>query len=147
MTPDRAAVTKWLLDLLNADANAYPVGDHGAPRGDITYPYWTVWGIPGGAVGGPALGASQADATYVYQIDSIGQTREQAEALGSRARGRVSGRGGTGAYVVPRANPVGMVVLDRVTDETPGAAISEGEHPNEVWTFSERIAISVSAQT
>lgn len=140
-------MTAWLLELLEADPNAYKVGDHAAPRGVVEYPYWTVWSVSGGSVGGPPLGAAQADATYVYQVDSVGKTRDQAEALGSRARARVSGRGADGSYVAPRESPAGMVVTDRVAHDTPGAATPTGAYPNEVWTYSERFAISVSVQT
>lgn len=148
MTPDRSAVTAWLLALLRADPEAYPVGDNSAPEIEVdAYPYLTIWSIPGGSQGGPPLGASKADAVYVYQIDSVGKVRQQAEALGSRINGRVVGRAADGSYAAPSPVLTGMVVLDRDTADTPGGATSEGTHPNEVWTYSERFAISVSAQT
>ena len=143
-TPDRASVTKWLVDLLKSDPNAYPVGDHGAPRADVSYPYWTVWGIPGGSVSGPAMGQSQGDASFVYQVDSVGQTREQSERLASRARDRVAGRAANGQYAAAANDPAAMRVLDRISEGTVGAPVPEGTYPNEVWTTSERFVVSVS---
>lgn len=150
-TPESADLTKWLIALLASDPADYPIGDSGAPASDDggvpAYPYWSVWEIPGGSIGGPPLGAQQADATLIYQIDSVGLTVEQSRRLRTRARDLVSGRTAAGVYATPRANPSGMVVTDRVIYGTPGAPAPEGKAPNEVWTTSERFAISVSAGT
>lgn len=147
MVPDRSLVTKWLIDLLKADPVGYGVGDHGAPE-DVAfpagYPYWTVYSIPGGGYSGPPMGAHEADASYVYQVDSVGLTRDQAESMGSRAHNRVSGRGIGGAYAAAAEHPSGMVVSDRISEGSPGAPVPEGSYPNEVWTVSERFVISVT---
>lgn len=142
--PDRADITKWLIDLLKADPDGFEVGDHRAPAA-AGYPYWTVWGIPGGGASGPPLGASQADAAFAFQVDAVGQTREQSERLAGRSRDRVAGRGPNGAYSAAAANPPGAVVNDRILDGGPGAPLPEGTYPNEVWTTSERFVIYVSA--
>lgn len=143
--PDRALVTKWVLDLLAAADGDFLVGDHGAPKvADVTYPYWTVYGIPGGGYSGPVLGAAQADASFVYQVDSVGLNRDQAERAASRARHLVVGRAAGGAYATAAEDPEGMVVSDRISDGAPGAPVPEGTFPNEVWTVSERFVISVT---
>jgi|GEM_PF-3066185 len=144
MTPDRSLVTEWLMDLLKADPAEYGVGDHKAPA-DAAHPYWVVWSIPGGSQSGPPLGAIQADASYVYQVDSVGLTRDQAEKLATRARRRVADRLETGAYATAAEHPAGMVVSDRIAEGSAGAPIPEGSYPNEVYTVSERFVISVSA--
>lgn len=143
-TPDRGIVTEWLLGLLAADPNGYGVGDHKAPAGPVTYPYLVVYSIPGGSVGGPPMGQAQGDASFVYQVDSVGLTREQSEKLASRARERVSGRTATGSWFAAATPPSGLAVNDRIAEGSPGAPLAEGSYPNEVWTTSERFVVSVT---
>jgi len=100
--------------------------------------------VPGGWVGGPVLGQAEGSAGYVYQVDSVGRTRAQSEAMASRARDRIAGRSKTGAYTAAANSPAGTVVNDRMTDGAPGSPIAEGSYPNEVWTTSERFVVSVS---
>lgn len=151
MTPDAAAVNRWLLDLLGDEPGDFLVGDHQAPITDpdevLAYPYWVLWHIGGGGVDGPPLGASSADAAFVFQLDSVGKTREQTVQLATRGRERVVGRTAAGAYAAPKSSPSGIVILDRFLDGAPGAPLAEGDRPNEVWTHSERYIITVSAQT
>ena len=144
MTPDRATVTAWLIDLLKSAPGSFRVGDGVAPEGG--YPYAVVHSIDGGGFTGPGLGAQIADATFVYQVDSVGQTRAQAEKLASRMRNAVAGRLASGQYAVAANNPTGHKVLDRVPDGVSGAAVVEGTPPHEVFTVSERFAISVTTQ-
>jgi hypothetical protein len=144
LTPDRADVTDWLVGLLR-DNGQWLVGDHKAPAGaDPLRGYLVVYSIPGGGVGGPPLGAAAQDAVFVYQVDAVGRTREQAERLSARARLMAAGRDEQGAYHAAADDPVGLAVHDRVLDGSPGSAIAEGSFPNEVYTVSERFAIAVS---
>lgn len=59
-----------------------PVGDGVAPRdadeSEIDPPYVVLYSLPGGQFDGP-LNDSQADVTLVYQITSVGLTRQQAQ--------------------------------------------------------------------
>jgi hypothetical protein len=142
-TPDRADVTQWLLDLLIADEPTFPVGDHNAPD-PLEYPYRVVWSVPGGSVSGPPLGESAADADLVYQVDSVGLTREQAERLAARTRRTVAGRLPDGSFHAAAEPPSGLSVSDRILDGSAGSPIVEGTRPNEVWTVSERFVISVT---
>ena len=150
-TPNRAAVTQWLLDLVTgALPGAQKCGDMRAEltveSGQTVYPYHVLWPIPGGSVSGPPLGQAQGDARFVYQIDSVGRTRAQAEMGADRIREWVAGRTPQGAFVVQAAAPEGLAIHDRIVDGTPGAPLTEGQPPNEVFTVSETYGIDVSVK-
>lgn len=140
---------QWLLELLRDEPGDFDVGDHGTPDFDglPAYPFWICWSIPGGDVTGPPLGASTADAVFVFQLDSIGQTREQAGRLATRGRERICGRTVAGRYTADKAAPSGIVIVDRSLDGAVGAPAPQGDRPNVVWTSSERYAVVVTAET
>lgn len=144
--PDQAAVTRWLLALAATHLPVgQKVGDFRAPDpgsdGVQVYPYHTLYSIPGGTVDGPPMGAAQSDVGYLYQLDSVGRTRDQAEQLASRGRNTISGRGPGGAFAVVAASPAGMLIRDRISEGSVGAPIVEGVRPNEVYTISDRFMI------
>lgn len=147
-TPNRSAVTNWLLALVTEGLpGAELCGDMRAqfPEGSPPlYPYNVLYPIPGGSIDGPPQGQAQGDARFLYQLDSVGQTRDQAEKLADRARNRIVGRMSTGAFVVPAGDPDGVKIHDRIVDGTPGAPLQEGQPPNEVFTVSETYGIDVS---
>lgn len=74
--------TQALLTTLGAAA--FDVGDGVAPRNadksEIDPPYAVLHSIPGGRFDGP-LSDSQADVTLLYQITSVGETRQQAQVI------------------------------------------------------------------
>lgn len=148
MTPDREDLTAWLIELLREDSLGLSVGDHGPPAfdGAAVYPFFVVWGIPGGYISGPAFGASTADAGFVFQVDSVGMTREQAGRAATRMRERVIGRTRTGSLSVPKDSPSGIVILDRYLDGAAGTPAAAGDRPNEVWTSSERYVLAVTTE-
>ncbi len=73
---DHFAAIKASLD--NAP---FPIGDGVAPRGtnkeEVDPPYAVLYLIGGGTLDGP-LSDSQADASYMFQITAVGETRQQA---------------------------------------------------------------------
>jgi hypothetical protein len=151
-TPSRAAVTGWLLALMNAQiTDPQKCGDGRAQitldaEGKTIYPYWVLYSIPGGSMGGPPMGQAQGDARYVYQIDAVGRTRAQAEMGADRSREWVVGRTSAGAFVVQATDPDGLRIHDRIVDGTPGAPLQEGQPPNEVFTVSDTFGIDVSVE-
>lgn len=150
-TPSTAAVTDWLLALIRSQLVG-PIGDltcgDGRAQvnaaGALLYPYHVLYSIPGGSVGGPALGQAQGDAVFVYQLDSVGLTRQQAQAAADRARNWVVGRTAAGVFVVQAPDPEGLRISDRIVDGTPGAPLQEGQPPKEVFTVSDTIGIHVT---
>lgn len=72
--------TEALLSTLSAAP--FPVGDGVAPRNpdksEMDPPYVVLYSLPGGQFDGP-LSDSQADVTLIYQITSVGRSRQQAQ--------------------------------------------------------------------
>ena len=151
-TPSRAAVTAWLLALVTGRLTVpQKCGDSRAEitldaSGKTIYPYWVLYPIPGGWMNGPPLGQAQGDARFVYQLDSVGRTRAQAEMAADRGREWLVGRTSAGVFVVQAADPDGVKIHDRIVDGTPGAPLQEGQPPNEVFTVSDTIAVDVSVR-
>ena len=145
-TPNRAAVTQWLIDLITEQL---PAGEKcGDMRAEIDgvadpFPFRVVYPLPGGSVSGPGMGQAAGDAVFSYQVDSVGKTRGQAESGSDRVRDWVCGRTADGVYVVPRDDPEGLRISDRIVNGTPGTLL-EGQPPNEVYTVSDTIDIHVT---
>lgn len=147
-TPSRAAVNNWARELVTSklppgercgDARAeFPAGS-----GPV-YPYHVLYSVPGGYVSGPPMGQAQGDALFLFQLDSVGLTRDQAEQAADRARNWLVGRTIHGEFVVQPPDPDGVRIHDRIVDGTPGAPLQEGQPPREVFTVSETYGIHVS---
>lgn len=139
--PDRQLVTDAFVAMLAA-GTAKPVGDHKAPR-DVPYPYSVVHCIPGGGYWGAPLAAPDAQADFVYQVDSVSKNRKNAEWMADTVRRSVLARSPAGAFQVTLTPPVGWKVADRVPSGGPGGVEVEGVHPNEVFTIAERFVLRV----
>lgn len=149
-TPPRAAVTQWLIDLIDSKlptgkkcGDGLPQTPDGVP---LDWPYWVVYSIPGGSMSGPPMGQAQGDAVYPYQVDSVGKTRAQAEMAADWVRNWVVGRTAAGVFVVQAADPDGLRISDRIVDGTPGAPLQEGQPPNEVFTVSDTFSVYVTVE-
>lgn len=142
-TPDEGAVTDWLIATLELDASGAQVGDHGPPVSP-RFPFWVVWHVPGGALYGPPLGAAIADADLVFQVDSVGKTRKQAQLLARRARALIAAPTVNGVLQPAAAQPSGLSIRGRMPEGPVGSPLPEGDRPNEVYTSSERFVISVT---
>jgi hypothetical protein len=76
-------ITDGFLAMLRAHVNL-PTGDHEAPE-DTSDRYLTVYGIEGGEVTGP-YGSPHEEATVVFQTDSSGHSRDQAQWVADKVR-------------------------------------------------------------
>lgn len=101
----RDPFTAALLDGLGE--LGFPVGDGEPPKGPLDLPYLILYPIPGGSVSGPAWADASRDATFVYQVTSVGDSREQCEKLADRVRPRML----AGGFTMPGA-VVGSSWLD-----------------------------------
>lgn len=142
--PDRQLVTTALVAMVAAGTGK-STGDHKAPAtltpGD---PYAIVYAIPGGRFWGGGLVAPDASADLVYQVDSIGATRAQAEWMGDRVRRTILARTSTGAFQVAFPAVAGWSMADREPDGGPGGVDVAGVPPNEVFTVAERYTLRVT---
>jgi hypothetical protein len=89
---------------------------------------------------GPEYTAPEADAVFVYQVDSVGALGawQQTSMVAARARWALLARDAAGAFAVPLVAP-GLTVTDRRHDS--GGGLSPGERLAQV---SERFAIWVT---
>lgn len=139
---EQADTTKWLLGLLRT--SGFRVGDHGIPPGE-GFPFLVVRSIPGGSVTGPPLWDPAADQAFVFQVDAVGETREQAQRLAGRARRLIVGRDPqSGAYVATPPDPSGFKIHDRMPEGTPPGVEVGGAAPREVYTVPERYVLSTT---
>jgi hypothetical protein len=99
--------------------------------------------IPGGGYDGPPLRDPNADAAFVYQVDSVGRTRSQAEWAADVARRTVLARN-NGTFQVPFPDLEALVVINRDADTNPGGVTPQGEGINRVYTVSERFVLFVT---
>ncbi len=142
MTPIRSErVTSALHTLLDAEL-AVPVGDHGTDNISTVGSYTILWKIDGGEVRG-SIGDPHQDLTLVYQIDSVGRSRNQCEGLADLVRTVVVGMSAAGGhtYVLAGTSFTGGLR----TQQTTGMPTPEGvdDTGQEVWTQRERFEIDV----
>lgn len=126
-----------------ATATGKPCGDAKAPL-DVAPPYAVVHTISGGGYWGPGLVAPEDSADWVYQIDAVGDRRDQAEWLADKIRLTVLGRDAAGAFLTAISEPSGLRIIDRRSDGGAGGVEVEGTPPHEVYTASERYVVSVT---
>lgn len=137
MTSAHEPVTSALLAALQG--SGFAVGDHEAPvPTPDDRPYAILYAIPGGGTWGPPLVDHTESAQLVFQVNSIGQRRDQVQKLADRLRHLVLGRTGTGGYATALA-PAGLAVIDRDLDSHSGV-----EKSDEVWTSIERYRLTVT---
>lgn len=139
--PDRQLLTTALLTML-VSGTGKPVGDHKAPL-STDPPYCVLYSIPGGGFWGAGLVAPDADADFVYQVDSVGLKRNQAEWLADRVRRSMLARSASGAFQVTLTPPTGLKVADRLPDSGPGGVQVSGIPPHEVFSVAERFVLRV----
>lgn len=139
--PDRQLITGALIAML-ATSTSKQVGDHEAPP-DPVVPYSVVHCIPGGDYWGAPLAAPDAQADFVYQVDSVGLKRSQVEWMADRVRRCLLARSSTGAFQVTITNPAGWRIADRRPSGGPGGVDPQGVRPNKVFAVAERFVLSV----
>ena len=103
------------------------------------YPYNVLYAIPGGGFEGPALTAPDADASIVFQVNSVALDPAETEALGDGVREAFLGRDSKGAFLYqPPELPGGWRIIDRTPDGGLGGMEYSGAPTNRVFTMSER---------
>lgn len=96
----RIDVTDALLETLRS-ATGKAIGDHAAPANAPgsefpTMPYGVLFSLSGGDADGPPFGAMFSEASVVYQVTCVGETRSQCEWMSDKVRAAVLGRGAAG---------------------------------------------------
>lgn len=134
------AVINLLKDNLAVGSRVY---DSKVPP-DATHHYWLVTHIAGGGYGGPPLTQPEADTTLVYQVDSVGARRDQAQWAADKAATIMVGRGAGGALTFALAMPAGWNECARMRNDVPGGVEVEGAPPNLVFTASNRFEVVVT---
>ncbi len=132
-------VTDALRALISEGTNR-PCGDHGSPPGGILWEGYTfVYSIEGGSFDGPPLGSPEEDATFVYQVTSVGATRAHAQWLADKVNWLLTSRDEYGGFLTDFPTLEGMSVIDRSPDEFSPGVVSEGT----IYTIPVRYRISV----
>jgi hypothetical protein len=112
-----------------------PVGWQGAPGVSTFGPYVVAYPLLGGSLDGP-LGDPDADAEPVYQITSVGGSRQQCEWVADKVRAVMLG----GALLLT----VGDRRVVRVSpDVLPGATREDDSQPS-IWFAPERFRLYVT---
>lgn len=143
----KQTLTDGVIDMLKRGTSKL-VGDSQAPeRGDLSdddfYPYCIVYNIPGGSSSG-GLGFGYEDTDIVYQVTSVGLTRQQADWLADRVRLTWCARAGVG-FQVPFVSPSGWEVAGRIPQYGFSGGIDvEGEPPHQVFSAPERFLLQVT---
>lgn len=140
---DRRPLTHGFLELLRT-GTAMPVGRGQAPAIIAGKPWMVVHVIEGGGYDGAPLTDPTSDAAFVYQVDAVGRSEDQAEWMADVVRRTVLARTTSGAFQVPFPAVEAVKVIDRRPDTNPGGLTSEGTAPNEVFTVSDRFSIHVT---
>lgn len=138
-------VTNAVLQLLRVAMNTDAVYDHVAPE-NRTYPYHVLYRIPGGDSYGPELVDPDVDRTFIYQVDSVGKRRDQAEWAADRVNSVILGRT-NGAFDNDLPLPNTIAECDRMSSDVPGGVEQEGVPPNAVYTAVQRFGIAVTPST
>jgi hypothetical protein len=139
----RKLVTDALIVMV-ASGTARPCGDsESPPEGKLVEGYTYVHSIDGGDFDGPPLWSPESDATLVYQVTSVGVTREHAEWIADRVRLTMLARVADGGFQVAFPVLAGMKVIHRAPDGISPGVIPEGPPENRVYSVPERYRISV----
>lgn len=139
-------VTTGLLGLLET-VSTFPVGDHGTYRPDRTPidtsdRYGILWHVDGGLSAG-SVGDPHQTFVLVYQVDSVGRSRQQCEQTGDTFREAM-------VAIAPTGGPLHILEGDGWrgglrTLQTLGAPTPEGtdNETRDVWTMRERFDVEV----
>lgn len=139
--PDRQLITTALVAMLGTGTGK-AIGDHKAPTLTPGQPYAIVYALTSAEFWGPGLVAPESSGDFVYQVDSIGATRAQAEWMGDRVRRTILARA-NGAFQVAFPVVAGWTMADREHAGGGGVDVA-GVPPNEVFTVPERYTLRVT---
>ncbi len=139
-------VTSAVITMLGT-ATGLPVGDHGTEGLDgqpidTSGRYLVVHRIPGGAVTG-SFGDPHQDVTLVYQVDSHGRSRPEAEGVARLVVAAMTDIAATGGHTHTLAGTGwGGGLRERQTTDQP---VPEGvdEQGTALWAQRERFTVQV----
>lgn len=137
------AVVALMRAQLPTEIEAY---DHFAPREGRVFPYVIVYRIQGGDSYGPPLWDPNADLNLVYQIDAVGERRDQAEFVGSLVAQIMIGTS-NGSPLYQLNLPPEISECGRLRHDVPGGVDVEGDPPHEVFTLPGRYEVCVTPTT
>ena len=143
MSPPRLPLTRALLDVLSAETGR-PCGLTVLPRASdgrpAAFPYLILDSLPG-AFSGPSFADWQADATWTYQVTSVGERADKVQWLGDRVRAALFGRTASGwrtDLVLP-----GLRVIDReLTYDGDGEPVDGSQ--SSIVTYVQRFTVTVT---
>lgn len=134
----RQPITNALRELVSVSTSR-PCGDHGSPPdGVLPEGYTFVYSIPGGQFEG-SFQNPEADATFVYQVTSVGATRTHAQWLAYKVNWALTSRGDSGSFNVTFPALTGMKVINRASGGFSPGVISQGS----IYSVPNRYRISV----
>lgn len=139
---ERRLVTAAFIELL-VTGTGMPVGLTEAPTLVPKKPWGVVHPIDGGGFSGSPLYDPDSDAAFVYQVDSVGRSVDQAQWMDDLVRSTVLARS-LGAFQVVFPAIDAAKVIDRRPDTSAGGIIPEGEKPNRIFTIPGRYSIHVT---
>ncbi len=130
-----------------ATGTGHPVGDHAPPRPSVANSdptrgrYSIVWSIPGGSVDGTWANPHE-EATLVYQVDSVGRSRQQCQWLADRNRQVMLDRTASG-WLHPITGSSFTVIYRN--HQVVGAPENEGrdETGQETFTCRDRYEVTI----
>ena len=144
--PDRGEVTTQLISVLATDTGKL-IGDHQAPGDDntpATFPYAVVYHVTHGPILGAVNSVTTPDRTqlHIYQIDSVGETRVQADWMSHKIRRAITDT---------TNNPNGWRVAiettnTKVIDRTSNVSVAQGRIEGELWKTADRYQLMVTVQ-
>lgn len=139
---ERNLVTSALIDMLVL-VTGRPMSVGMAPT-DATgrvlssYPYAVIFPRDGGPFTGPPFGAMNNEAAFGYQITSVGERPDQADALSDRIRTAILAQSKAGPFLNPLVIPEAHVMM-RESMGPPGRLTREGRIYNVVDSYIIRV--------
>jgi hypothetical protein len=103
-------------------------------------PYGILYSLPGGAISGPGFHDPDADATFIYQVTSVGEDETGATWMRDKTAEALIGRNGDGQFLHPLDVGEGYTCMFRRSEGgSPG-----GEPTGGIVSVAERFAIGVT---
>jgi hypothetical protein len=141
--PERRPVNKAIQEFLQNNTS-FPVGVGEAPMLSAAHgnqegvahepPYVILEPIRGGSYFGPRFHKPEADASFRYNVVSVGYREDQAELVSERVQRAMVGRDEDGRLLYTLIIP-GMSVMDRRFEQSPGPSDRKGRIHYVVDTF------------
>lgn len=143
-SPPLDLVTTAVLELLRGTGRTVYDGAYAGDPLRPTYPYAVLYRIAGGSADPfPDLDANLREVTAAYQVTTVSNVRNQAEATGRLMRDRVLARAADG-YLHPLAMPPGWACIGRRPDSAAPGIDRTGDHPNAIFSQPARFYLTIT---